>query len=87
MTRIHWIAALSAIAAAAPAAATVQQSLLAPVLAGAPAGGPATLYCLRVEAVTGSRLERVECWTRQEWADMDVDVDQEWPREGVRTFG
>jgi hypothetical protein len=52
----------------------------------APPGTEATKYCLRVEAVTGSRLETVECWTRQEWAEQGVDVDREWAKEGVRVL-
>lgn len=59
------------------------------VLAGgaAPGGTADTKYCMRVETVTGSRLERVLCWTRQQWADNGVDVDRDWAREGVRTIG
>jgi uncharacterized protein YjhX (UPF0386 family) len=36
-----------------------------------------------VEPVTGSRIERVECWTRAEWAEAGVDVDKDWAKEGV----
>jgi hypothetical protein len=78
------IIALGMLAAASPGNATVQQP---DHTAGAPQGGPNTLYCMRIEAITGSRIEEVKCWTRQEWADQDVDVDQAWPREGVRTLG
>ena len=49
-----------------------------------PADGPDTQYCLRIEAVTGTRLETVRCWTRAEWVEQGVDVDEEWAREGVR---
>ncbi len=49
-----------------------------------PPGPPSTLYCMRVEPVTGSLLERIECWTREEWADADVDLDREWAENGVR---
>jgi hypothetical protein len=42
---------------------------------------------MHIEAITGSRLEEVKCWTRQEWAEQGVDVDKDWPREGVRTIG
>ena len=55
--------------------------------ATAPPGTPQTRYCMRIEAITGSRMEQVRCWTRAEWADQDVDVDQEWPKEGVRVIG
>ena len=71
------ILALSMIAAASPAPATTQ----------APAGSPDTRYCMRIEAVTGSRIEELKCWTRAEWAEDGVDVDRDWPKEGVRTLG
>lgn len=54
--------------------------------AGAPPGSPDTLYCMRVEAATGSRIETVECWTRAEWADAEVDVDADWAENGVRVI-
>jgi hypothetical protein len=53
---------------------------------GAPAGGPTTRYCLRVDPVTGSRIETIQCRTREDWADLDVDVDQEWAANGVRVI-
>jgi hypothetical protein len=40
-----------------------------------------------IEAITGSRLEEVKCWTREEWAERGVDVHRDWPKEGVRTIG
>lgn len=67
--------ALVAIAAAAPA------------VAQAPAGTAGTRYCMKLEAFTGSHIERVKCWTREQWAEQGVDVDRDWPREGVRTIG
>lgn len=39
---------------------------------------------MRVEAFTGSRIEEVKCWTRQEWAEQGVDLDKDWPKEGIR---
>ena len=54
----------------------------------APQGGPNAEYCLRVEAVTGSRLETVLCLTRQQWAALEIDVDAEWAKgEGVAVKG
>ena len=76
------ITASSMIIAISAASATTTE----PVPATAPAGTAETRYCLRVEAVTGSRLETVECFTREEWAALEVDVDQEWPKEGVRVI-
>ena len=55
-------------------------------MAGAPAAGPDARYCLRVEPVTGSRVERIRCWTRERWAAMGVDLDREWAKEGVRVI-
>lgn len=52
----------------------------------APAGTPTTRYCLRVDPVTGSRIETIQCWTRDEWTDQGVDVDQEWAQNGVRVL-
>jgi hypothetical protein len=52
-------------------------------LAGAPAAGPEARYCLRVEPVTGTLVERVRCWTREQWDEQGVDVDKEWAKEGV----
>jgi hypothetical protein len=81
--------ALSMIAAASPASATNQDwsSLQTGQPIAAPAGTPATLYCMHIEAITGSRLEKVKCWTREEWAENGVDVDQDWATEGVRAIG
>ena len=52
-------------------------------LAGAPAAGPEARYCLRVAPLTGTLVERVRCWTREQWVEQGVDVDKEWAREGV----
>jgi len=59
----------------------------APALAQAPAGSAETRYCMRIEALTGSRIERVKCWTREQWWAQGVDVDKDWPSEGVRVLG
>ena len=55
--------------------------------AGAPAASPDAKYCLRVDPFTGSRIETIQCWTRQQWADQGVDVDKEWAKEGVAVKG
>jgi hypothetical protein len=52
-------------------------------MTGAPAAGPGARYCLRVAADTGTLIERVRCWTREQWVDQGVDVDKEWAKEGV----
>lgn len=56
-------------------------------MTGAPPAGPDARYCLRVEAGTGTRIEHIRCWTRQQWAEQGVDVDREWAREGVKIIG
>jgi hypothetical protein len=53
---------------------------------GAPAGDANTKYCLRVDPITGSRIETIQCRTREEWAQLEVDVDQEWAENGVRVI-
>jgi hypothetical protein len=53
---------------------------------GAPAASPDARYCLRVEPVTGSRVETIRCETREGWSDLDVNVDQEWADNGVRVI-
>lgn len=78
------ILALGLVAVAAPLSASIQDQ--APAI-GAPEGTPDTKYCMHIEAVTGSRIEKLKCWTREEWAEHDVDLDKDWPKEGVRTIG
>jgi hypothetical protein len=77
----EWLVVLGVMVAASPASAS------RPVLTTAPAGTPQTRYCMRVEPVTGTRIETVECWTRDQWADQGVDVDRDWPKEGVAVIG
>jgi hypothetical protein len=57
-----------------------------PASTAAPAGTPDTRYCLRVDPITGSRMETIQCRTRDEWASLEVDVDQEWAENGVRVI-
>ena len=52
----------------------------------APAGSATTRYCLRVDPLPGSRLETIQCRTRDDWASLEVDVDQEWAQNGVRVI-
>lgn len=67
--------ALGLIVAAAPALAASPEPITE--------AGPDAQYCMRVEVFTGSRIEKVRCWTRAEWAEQGVDVDKEWAKEGV----
>lgn len=78
MTRKELIVALGLIAIASPVSATSPE-----LDQRAPAGGPDTKYCMRVEPATGTLIEKVRCWTRDEWADKGVDVDEDWASEGV----
>jgi hypothetical protein len=75
--------ALVVIAAASPTWAS--QPELMPQW-GAPAAPPFARYCLRVDPVTGSHMETIQCRTRDEWAALDVDVDREWAENGVRVL-
>lgn len=75
------VVAFGMIAAASPVSAA--QPELTPE-AGAPAAPPDARYCLRIEAITGSRIEKVLCETREGWAQLEVDLDKEWAKEGVR---
>lgn len=81
MARTGLVVALSAIIATSAAANTQPAETTA-----APAGSPETRYCMRVEPQTGSRLESIECWTREQWAEGGVDVDHDWAKEGVRVI-
>ena len=82
MARKAMILAFGLAVAASPATATIQD----PEMAGAPEGTSETKYCMHIEAITGSRIEEVKCWTRAEWAERGVDVDVDWAKEGVRTI-
>ena len=57
-----------------------------PPMTPAPPGTPETRYCLRVDPLIGSRIETIQCKTRDEWAMLGLDVDQEWAENGVRTI-
>ena len=75
---------LSMIAAAVPIWAAGASE---PRPTSAPAGTPDTKYCMRIVAITGTLIEQTRCWTRDEWTRRGVDVDKDWPKEGVRTIG
>lgn len=66
-----------------PAAGAPAMEALVPV----PTDAATKRYCMRVEAATGSRIEAVRCWTRSQWEAQGVDLDRDWPVEGVRTIG
>ena len=77
MAPITLIAALSALTLASPNAERPAE---------APKGDAATRYCMNIEAVTGTRIERLKCWTRAEWKSQGVDVDEAWGEEGVKVI-
>jgi hypothetical protein len=77
-------AAVVAIASISPAIAAQSEPTPAE---GAPPATEGAKYCLRVEPTTGSRIELIQCETRYEWSLLGVDVDREWPRDGVRVVG
>jgi hypothetical protein len=77
------IVALGMIAAMSPASAS-QPNRIGDQ--GAPPAPPDARYCLRVEPVIGSRMETTQCRTREDWARLEVDVDQEWAGNGVRVI-
>jgi hypothetical protein len=78
-----FVVALSMVVAAPPVAAAQHEPTRE---AGAPAAAPDARYCLRVDPITGSRMETIRCETRDGWALLDVDVDQEWADNGVRVI-
>ena len=67
---------------------TVATSAAAQPETAAPAGAPpapaGAEYCLRVDPPTGSRMETIRCETREGWAQLEVNVDDEWAQWGVR---
>lgn len=55
--------------------------LAAPAAAAEPASKRTTArdqtkYCIEVEAMTGSRISKMECRTKAEWAQLGIDVDE-----------
>ena len=90
MAHIKLLVALGVIAAASPLSAQPDSGPIdateeAPLTTAAPPGGPDTKYCMRIE-LTGNIMDPVRCWTRDEWAEQGVDVDRDWPEEGVRVI-
>jgi hypothetical protein len=78
--------AMVSLASVAPASQPHSAPVASSPPATAPAGTPQTRYCLRVDPVTGSNVETIQCWTREEWTEQGVDVDKEWAKNGVRAI-
>lgn len=76
MSRTILIAALAAFVAAPAAAAGSQQSAPAKAPRAATAKGGEKKYCLVIDKVTGSRVEKTECKTKRQWAWDGVNVDE-----------
>ena len=75
------------IAGAVPTAASQSDRSDDAVTAGAPDAPEGALYCLKMEPITGTRIGSILCWTRQEWADNDIDLDKAWAEDGVEVIG
>jgi hypothetical protein len=75
------------IAGAVPSAASPSDRNDHAASAGAPAAPERALYCLKMEPITGTRIGSVLCWTRQQWADNDIDLDKAWAEDGVEVIG
>lgn len=83
MSHKKMFAALSMMAAISPAIATQPSQI---PQESAPAAAEDARYCLRVEPITGSRVEAVRCKTREDWSLLGVDIDRDWAKEGVRVI-
>ena len=75
------------IAGAVPAAATQSHHDDHTATLGAPDAPDGALYCLKMEPITGTRIGSILCWTRQEWADNEVDLDKAWAEDGIEVIG
>lgn len=83
----HILLASFLVAGAVPIAASQAQNSGDAVTAGAPEAPEGALYCLKMEPITGTRIGSILCWTRQEWADNEVDLDKAWAEDGVEVIG
>ena len=75
------------IAGAMPVSASQSEPSDDAVISGAPDAPEGALYCLKMEPITGTRIGSILCWTKQEWADNDVDLDEAWAEDGVKVIG
>ncbi|HXS49074.1 MAG TPA: hypothetical protein VN713_02985 [Sphingomicrobium sp.] len=78
--------ALHTLALALSALASTSQPPPYPPASTAPPGTPDALYCLRVDPLIGSHIQTIQCKTRDEWAMLGLDVDQEWAENGVKVI-
>lgn len=85
MAHRELVAALGLIVAVLPGSAAAQFADPPIAISPAAASDP-DKYCMRVDPFTGQFVQTVQCWTRAEWADQGVDVDKEYPKNGVATI-
>jgi len=50
--------------------------LSSPALAIAPKAPAETVYCIKYENQTGSRLPAQECMTKKQWAQKGINIDE-----------
>jgi hypothetical protein len=81
MAHKELVVALGMVVAILPGSAAAQFADPPLTISTAAASDPAK-YCMHI-TVTGNISDTVQCWTRLEWADQGVDVDKEWPKNGV----
>jgi len=77
------IVALSMMVTTSPISATQSEQIHGP---GAPKAPATARFCLRVDPVTGSRMETIRCETREGWTQLGIDVDEEWTKWGIRVI-
>ena len=80
------LVALSMIAVASPVTASQPEPAMPTAGEAAPPAPADARYCLRVDPVIGSRIANILCETREQWAMLEVDLDREWAKEGVRVI-
>jgi hypothetical protein len=78
MAHKRWILAVGLIMAASPLSA--QPEVTPPT---APAGGPTGRASSRDRACTAAHIAAVAGSSNKQWAEQGVDVDKDWPKEGV----
>ena len=76
MSRTILIAALAAFVASPAAAASGPQSPPSKDPRAATAKADEKKYCMVIERITGSRVEKTECKTKRQWAWDGVNVDE-----------
>jgi hypothetical protein len=70
------VPALFLVAASTSASAAQTDSRTAAAKPAAAAGAKGNKICIKVAPMTGSRFEKLECKTREDWARDGVDIDE-----------